>query len=148
MYAIRIHQFGDQPLQESVEPRHPAAGEVMAQMMVATVNPLDVWVSRGEMAGTPLPITLGAEGVAMVDNVPTLVRGSGIGVTRDGTYAEHLVAPREALIPLPRDVDVNHAASVGIADLQAFNKACRRELGGSPRAVRAGYVVAGSASSV
>ncbi|MDF9815002.1 transcriptional regulator GlxA family with amidase domain [Streptomyces sp. SPB162] len=28
------------------------------------------------------------------------------------------------------------AASVGIADLQAFNKACRRELGASPRAVR------------
>lgn len=30
------------------------------------------------------------------------------------------------------------AASVGIADLQAFNKACRRELGASPRAIRAG----------
>ncbi|AUG81819.1 AraC family transcriptional regulator [Kitasatospora sp. MMS16-BH015] len=30
------------------------------------------------------------------------------------------------------------AASVGIPDLQAFNKACRRDLGASPRAVRAG----------
>ena len=30
------------------------------------------------------------------------------------------------------------ASSVGIPDIQAFNKACRRELGGSPRAVRAG----------
>jgi AraC family transcriptional regulator len=30
------------------------------------------------------------------------------------------------------------AASVGIGDLQAFNKACRRELGAPPRAVRAG----------
>ncbi|MFJ5708590.1 helix-turn-helix domain-containing protein [Streptomyces sp. NPDC093105] len=30
------------------------------------------------------------------------------------------------------------AASVGIPDLQAFNKACRRELGASPRAVRGG----------
>ncbi|MHC5908304.1 helix-turn-helix domain-containing protein [Streptomyces sp. S6] len=29
------------------------------------------------------------------------------------------------------------AAAVGIADLQAFNKACRRELGASPRDVRA-----------
>ncbi|GAB3891053.1 hypothetical protein GCM10029964_063590 [Kibdelosporangium lantanae] len=28
------------------------------------------------------------------------------------------------------------ATAVGIADLQAFNKACRRELGASPRAVR------------
>ncbi|GAA1361624.1 hypothetical protein GCM10009612_37320 [Streptomyces beijiangensis] len=32
------------------------------------------------------------------------------------------------------------AAAVGIPDLQAFNKACRRELGGSPRAVRSGAV--------
>lgn len=30
------------------------------------------------------------------------------------------------------------AATVGIPDLQAFNKACRRELGASPRAVREG----------
>ncbi|MFH8467767.1 helix-turn-helix domain-containing protein [Streptomyces sp. NPDC017991] len=30
------------------------------------------------------------------------------------------------------------AASVGIPDLQAFNKACRRELGGSPRSLRGG----------
>ncbi|WP_329074106.1 AraC family transcriptional regulator [Streptomyces niveus] len=30
------------------------------------------------------------------------------------------------------------AAAVGMTDLQVFNKACRRELGASPRAVRAG----------
>ena len=30
------------------------------------------------------------------------------------------------------------AASIGITDLQAFNKACRRELGRSPRAIRGG----------
>ncbi|MEV5196350.1 AraC family transcriptional regulator [Streptomyces clavifer] len=32
------------------------------------------------------------------------------------------------------------AASVGISDLQAFNKACHRELGGSPRAIRSGLL--------
>jgi transcriptional regulator GlxA family with amidase domain len=36
------------------------------------------------------------------------------------------------------------AASVGIPDLQAFNKTCHRELGGAPRAVRAGNAVVGS----
>ncbi len=45
--------------------------------------------------------------------------------------ARHLL--RESTLSIPAV-----AASVGIADLQAFNKACRRELGGSPRAVRAG----------
>ena len=41
------------------------------------------------------------------------------------------------------------ATSVGIPDLQAFNKACHRELGGSPRAVRreAGRAPADSGSA-
>ncbi|MFF3839166.1 helix-turn-helix domain-containing protein [Streptomyces sp. NPDC001930] len=45
--------------------------------------------------------------------------------------ARHLL--RESTLPIPAV-----AAAVGIDDLQAFNKACRRELGASPRAVRAG----------
>jgi transcriptional regulator GlxA family with amidase domain len=45
--------------------------------------------------------------------------------------ARHLL--RESTLSIPAI-----AASVGVADLQAFNKACRRELGDSPRAVRAG----------
>jgi AraC-like DNA-binding protein len=45
--------------------------------------------------------------------------------------AAHLL--RETTLPIP-----SVAASVGIADLQAFNKVCRRELGASPRAIRNG----------
>jgi AraC-like DNA-binding protein len=45
--------------------------------------------------------------------------------------ARHLL--RESTLSIPAI-----AAAVGIGDLQAFNKACRRELGRSPRAVRAG----------
>ncbi|UXX96994.1 AraC family transcriptional regulator [Streptomyces sp. AD2-2] len=45
--------------------------------------------------------------------------------------ARHLL--RESTLSVPAI-----AAAVGIGDLQAFNKACRRELGASPRAVRAG----------
>jgi transcriptional regulator GlxA family with amidase domain len=45
--------------------------------------------------------------------------------------ARHLLTATTMSIPAV-------AASVGINDLQAFNKACRRELGASPRVVRAG----------
>ena len=45
--------------------------------------------------------------------------------------ARHLLVSSTLSIPAV-------AASVGIPDLQAFNKACHRELGGSPRSVRAG----------
>ncbi|ADB35217.1 transcriptional regulator, AraC family [Kribbella flavida DSM 17836] len=53
--------------------------------------------------------------------------------------ARHLLVASTLSIPAV-------AASVGIPDLQAFNKACHRELGGSPRAVR-NAVVAGGASA-
>jgi AraC-like DNA-binding protein len=43
--------------------------------------------------------------------------------------ARHLLRASTLAIPAV-------AAAVGIPDLQAFNKACHRELGGSPRAVR------------
>jgi AraC family transcriptional regulator len=45
--------------------------------------------------------------------------------------AQHLLTSTTLSIPAI-------AATVGIPDLQAFNKLCRRELGASPRAVRAG----------
>ncbi|TWD79604.1 helix-turn-helix protein [Kribbella amoyensis] len=45
------------------------------------------------------------------------------------TRARHLLMASTLSIPAI-------AASVGIPDLQAFNKACHRELGGSPRAIR------------
>ncbi|MEU9081534.1 AraC family transcriptional regulator [Streptomyces sp. NPDC048357] len=45
--------------------------------------------------------------------------------------ARHLL--RESTLAIPAI-----AAAVGMPDLQAFNKACRRELGASPRAIRTG----------
>ncbi|MEV0648110.1 AraC family transcriptional regulator [Phytomonospora sp. NPDC050363] len=44
--------------------------------------------------------------------------------------ARHLL--RESTLPIP-----TVAAAVGIPDLQAFNKVCRRELGAAPRVLRA-----------
>jgi transcriptional regulator GlxA family with amidase domain len=43
--------------------------------------------------------------------------------------ARHLLIASTLAIPAV-------AATVGIPDLQAFNKTCRKELGASPRAVR------------
>ncbi|GAB2553303.1 helix-turn-helix domain-containing protein [Kribbella endophytica] len=55
------------------------------------------------------------------------------------TRARHLLVASTLSIPAV-------AASVGIPDLQAFNKACHRELGGSPRAVRNAVVAGGGTS--
>ncbi|WP_406390919.1 AraC family transcriptional regulator [Streptomyces sp. NBC_00882] len=51
---------------------------------------------------------------------------------RRAERARHLLIASTLAIPAI-------AATVGIPDLQAFNKACRKELGASPRAVREGH---------
>lgn len=55
--------------------------------------------------------------------------------------ARHLL--RESTLSIPAI-----AAAVGIGDLQAFNKACRRELGHSPRSVRDAATPVGSSRVV
>ncbi|MEU5103988.1 AraC family transcriptional regulator [Streptomyces sp. NPDC021354] len=82
-------------------------------------------------------------------SVPEIARAAGVSHThltrlfREGTgatvvgyirrrrmeRARHLLRASTLAIPAV-------AATVGIPDLQAFNKACRKELGASPRAVR------------
>ncbi|WP_371405269.1 AraC family transcriptional regulator [Kribbella sp. NBC_00662] len=58
--------------------------------------------------------------------------------TRRMNRARHLLVSSTLSIPAV-------AASVGIPDLQAFNKTCHRELGASPRAVRNAVAGAGAA---
>ncbi|GAA2154403.1 MULTISPECIES: helix-turn-helix domain-containing protein [Glycomyces] len=86
----------------------------------------------------PLPITVPeiAAAVGLSHNHLTRLFHAATGTTvvahirrRRLERAGHLL--RESTLSIPAI-----AAAVGIPDLQAFNKACRRELGASPRALR------------
>ncbi|MGW2523919.1 helix-turn-helix transcriptional regulator [Streptomyces sp. NPDC001617] len=67
----------------------------------------------------------------------TRVFGAETGLTVV-SYIRHRRLQRARHLLLSSALSVTAiAAAVGIADLQAFNKACRRELGASPRDVRA-----------
>lgn len=88
----------------------------------------------------PLPITVPevAAAVGVSHNHLTRLFRAATGTTvvahirrRRLERAGHLL--RESTLSIPAI-----AASVGIPDLQAFNKACRYELGASPRAIRKG----------
>lgn len=122
----------------------------------------EVWAALWRVAQLPAPSSDGSSHAAVATAVahieanlarplavPELARVAGIshnhltrlfraetGMTvvayvrrRRMTRARHLLTSSTLSIPAV-------AASVGINDLQAFNKACRRELGASPRAVR------------
>lgn len=72
-------------------------------MSYAVVNPVDRYTAQGLVSPDgPLPRTLGGEGAGAVDGRPVLVAGSGLGATRNGTWSQQAVVPRQAVLDLPR----------------------------------------------
>src|SRR3954454_15923096 len=120
MRAIQIASYGS-PL-ELVDIPNPVAadGEEVVEVIYAGVNPLDVWVSRGNFAGvTPLPHTPGVEGVARrADGSQVIVHG--VGVATAGTYAEKVVVSTDSLVSVPREVDLQQAAALSVAGVTAW----------------------------
>lgn len=125
MRAVQVHEFHGPLRVDQVD--EPVAGpdEELVEVEFASVNPLDVWVTKGSFgSATPLPLVPGAEGVGRVDGAAVLVRGQGIGVSRHGLYAERAVVPAKALVPLPGTLDLGQAAGLGVAGLTAWRAVC------------------------
>lgn len=113
--AARLVAHGAPIVVEEVELPEPGADEVLVQMKFAGVNPVDRYVALGRVAaGAPLPRTLGAEGVGLVDGSAYVVKGSA-ATGRDGVWASHAVVQRSALVPVPEGVPLDKAAAMGVA---------------------------------
>jgi NADPH:quinone reductase len=122
MKAVRVHRFGE-PLQvDDVPEPQPGPGEVVVQLEYVGVNPLDIWVTRGTVAGgrQPLPFVPGVEAVGSVDGRRFLVRLPGAGSARDGCYRERLASPSSELLPVPEGVDPAQAAAMPVAGATAW----------------------------
>ena len=110
MLVIRVSEFGGPEVLEPVEVPDPVAGpgEVVVAVEAAGVLTLDTIIRRGNAGprfATPLPYVpgRGAAGrvVAVGDGVDTALLGRRVVADAEGTYAERLVAPVEALVPIP-----------------------------------------------
>lgn len=120
MRAIRRTAPGSWEFGEVPTPT-PGAGESLVQMVHAAINPFDLQVLRGEIGGSPTDsMTLGAEGVGLVDGRLVQVSGRGLGASRDGTFAGWVAAPDAALRPVPDGMDPRVAATVGVAGKTAW----------------------------
>ena len=119
--AARLAAHG-QPLSvEEVELPEPGAGETIIEVAYGGVNPVDMYGALGRVAPDgPLPRTLGGEAAGTVDGRPVLVRGHGLGATRDGLWAQAAVVPEAALIDIPDGVGLAEAAVMGIAGVTAW----------------------------
>jgi len=120
---MRQLAYGEPLVLENVPEPEPGPGEVVVTVTRAAVNPLDVWVSRGTVAAAgPLPRTGGSEGAGVTDDGRRVAfRGAGLGVARDGGYAERVAVPASALADIPEEVTDAQAAGVGVAGVTALD---------------------------
>lgn len=129
MKAVLIERFGDpsQLRQKEVPRPDPENGEVLVEIHAAAVNRSDALNARGSFPFTALPRIPGRDFAGTVlegpqELVGRQVWGTGggdLGFTRDGTHAEYVVLPADAVAPKPDNLSLEGAAASGLAYVTA-----------------------------
>jgi NADPH:quinone reductase-like Zn-dependent oxidoreductase len=133
MHAVRIHGYGGtEALAYEEAPRPtPQAGELLIQVHATSVNPFDVALRSGYLAGYfdhTLPLVLGTDVAGVVEENGADVNGfspgdsvyARSGVTRDGAYAEYVVVPAVDVAYKPQTLDFVHSAALPHVTLTAW----------------------------
>jgi len=122
MQAVRFERCGPPAEVLTVEERpipDPASGEVRVRMQASPVNPSDLMFVEGKYGQRPmLPATPGFEGVGIVESsggglFGKWLTGKRVAVLNrsGGNWAEQVVLPAKQVIPLPRDLSLEQAAT-------------------------------------
>jgi NADPH:quinone reductase len=110
----------------------PAVGEVLLDLDYAGLNPADRYLAEGQYpAKPPLPHILGRDGVGRVASLgpgvsdlrigdQRAILRSEIGVERPGTFAQRVVVPADALVPIPEGWSAQEAAGAPLVYLTAY----------------------------
>lgn len=129
MKALRFEKTGslDNLRVEEIPRPVPQAGEVLIQVKAAAINPSDVKNVLGKMRETSAPRTPGrdfagivVEGPSHLLNQPGFGSGGNLGFGRDGTHAEFVAVPAEAVNPLPKNLSFEQASAMGVAYMTAW----------------------------
>jgi NADPH:quinone reductase len=105
----------------------PHTGEVLVRVMAAAINPSDVKNVLGKMSQTKPPRVPGRDFAGRVISEHSPWRGKSVfgtggdlGLKRDGSHAELMAVPVEALVEIPPEFSDENAASIGVAFLTAY----------------------------
>jgi NADPH2:quinone reductase len=139
MRAIQIQSHGG-PEQLKLIPvpdATPGAGEVLVKLKASAINPLDSIIRQGHfpIAKKP-PLILGEEAAGIVERAGegfapgdrVIVYGGGLGVFRDGTWAELIAVPSTLLRKLPDDMSFEEGAALAKVGVTAHGALRAAEL--------------------
>ena len=124
--AIRFHQTGGPEVLkwEDVDVGEPGAGEVRLRHTAIGLNFVDCY-QRAGLYPLELPLTLGAEGVGVVEAVGSGVENLSTGQRvayaggQMGSYAEERVISAAVLMPLPDAIEDRAAAAMMLKGMTA-----------------------------
>jgi len=127
MKALRFSKFGPPSvlaIEEIPRPK-PGDGEALIQVKAAAINPSDIKNVSGNFRGTTLPRTPGRDFSGIVvegkyKGKEVWSSGPGLGITRDGSHAEFVTVPEEALSLKPRTLNMEQAAAIGVPFITAW----------------------------
>ena len=113
MRAVRVDEWNAPPRLEELPDPSTEPGHSIVRIEAATVGHIDHTIWRGGFIRPPArPYTPGVEGSGVIveggaypAGTRVWVRGCGLGVARDGTWAELALVPDASLGPLPDNVD-------------------------------------------
>jgi NADPH2:quinone reductase len=125
--AALVHEYGSPPGLGELEELERPDGHAIVELLAAALNPADLAIASGRFpAGSPpLPYVPGIEGVGRVvesarfaPGTRVWAMGRGLGVARNGAFAERFAVSDDALTEVPEGADDVLAvafATVGVA---------------------------------
>lgn len=128
MYALKYNQTGslDQLKMSEVADPVPQPGEVLVRVHAAAINPSDVKSVLGKIHETTLPRIPGRDfaGIVISDSKwkgkSVFGTGGTLGATKDGTHAELVAVPENALVEMPKNLSFAQATAIGLGYLTAW----------------------------
>jgi NADPH2:quinone reductase len=108
---------------EEVSIPAPGPNQVLVRVAAAGVNYIDVYHRTG-LYPMLLPIPIGLEGAGVVERLGEAVSGVKVGdrvawSAVPGSYASHVVAPIDKLLPVPDGVSLETAAAIPLQGMTA-----------------------------
>jgi NADPH2:quinone reductase len=119
MKAVRVHDWEVPPAVDEVPVPEPAEGESLVRVEAAAVGHLDRTVAGGKFGMKPtLPYVGGVEGCGRIvssdqlaEGTRVMCRGGGLGLLRDGTWAEYVAVPTQNLVVVPEGMSPSVGAT-------------------------------------